>query len=175
MSASPEEATAVTIPTEKTFSVARATNADFLDLAACDRAVWASYPNGQNIPDGEHTWSLWCRGALTIIARSTDAEGSCIGGAVAFPNVGGPLVLHKVFVAEASRGGGVGTALCQAVCKELDRLSAVCFLTVNPLNERAIATYTKFGFGGDSGSSEFVKGYYRENEDRLVLTRRPRQ
>lgn len=152
-------------------TLALGTPSDFLELAALDRAVWATYPNGENIPDGEHTWGLWCRTALTVIARS--ADGQCIGGAVAFPTLGenAPLSLHKLFVAASERGSGVGTAVLDLVCAELDRTHSACFLTVNPANERAVACYTKLGFGVAAGAKEFVKGYYRESEDRFVLTR----
>ena len=160
------------------YSVALGTQADFLDLAALDRAIWHSYPNGENIPDGEHTWGLWCRTALSAIARN--AQGMCIGGAVAFPTLGAlsgqqRLVLHKVFVADGERGRGVGTALTEAICDQVDKLQAECFITVNPENKRAVACYTRMGFGSvGGGSTELVKGYYRETEDRLVLSRVPR-
>ena len=57
--------------------------------------------------------------------------------------------------------------LFDRVLNELDQLQVPVWLTVSPENEAAIALYEKWGFTDRT----FVKGYYRENEDRYLLTR----
>ena len=51
----------------------------------------------------------------------------------------------------------------------LDGADATVLLTVNPENARALALYRKLGFVVRAD----VKGYYRPEEDRLVLERIP--
>lgn len=63
---------------------------------------------------------------------------------------------------------GVASKLFDALMKEIDEKGLDVFLTVDPINERAIRIYEKMGFT----EKQYVKGFYRENEDRLVLTRR---
>ena len=144
--------------------IAPAQAADFLAVAALDRVAWRSSRHADFIPDGEHAWRAWCEHALTFVAR---AGGEVIGAIVAFACLDGRFFLHKVLVAEAHRGRGIGTALFEAIIREIDRRGAEVFLTVDPGNERALKLYDKFGFT----QREFVRGYYREREDRFVLTR----
>ena len=77
--------------------------------------------------------------------------------------------MHKVFVSSSCRGAGIGSALFAMLLKEIDKEGAEAFLTVDPENAAAIALYTKWGFT----DKKYVSGYYRAEEDRLVLTRRP--
>ena len=65
------------------------------------------------------------------------------------------------------RGQGLGSLLIENLLGIIDRECASCFLTVSPENSNALKLYRKWGFT----SEEFVAGYYRENEDRLVLIR----
>ena len=63
---------------------------------------------------------------------------------------------------------GIGTKLFELLLKEIDKIGLDCFLTVDPVNENAIQLYEKWGFT----EREFVKGYYRPNEDRFILNRK---
>ena len=74
-------------------------------------------------------------------------------------------------MAEEHRGKGIGTKLIDAVLSELDEVGGDCFLTVNPSNDAALRLYESWGFT----EREFVAGFYRDNEDRFVLTRRARR
>ena len=139
---------------------------DFLAVAALDRVAWQSSPDSEFIPDGEHVWRIWCEHALTYVARA-GTDGVLLGVVVAFPCVDGPYCLHKVMVTEAARGQGVGSRLFAALFEALDQRQAACFLTVFPGNAAAIKLYRNWGFTEEV----FVPGYYRETEDRLVLTR----
>ena len=138
---------------------------DFLAIARLDREAWAQNRNSEYIPDGEHVWRLWTEHALVFCAW----EGEVLVGAVlAFPTLtDGLFCVHKVFVDHAFRGRGIGSDLFAAVLEACDELGVACFLTVDPVNEGAIALYEKWGFT----DRQFVKGYYRPEEDRLVLTR----
>ncbi|GEM_PF-180943 len=140
--------------------------ADFLDLAALDRGAWRETPHGEYIPDGEHAWRLWCEHAIVLCAED---EGRVVGGAVAFACRDGCWCVHKVFVDPAARGRGVGGRLLQAVLDALDARGAAAFLTVDPHNERALRLYERHGFA----DKRLVRGFYREAEDRYVLTRPP--
>ena len=65
------------------------------------------------------------------------------------------------------RAQGIGSQLFDQLLEEIDKKKVPVFLTVSPNNEAAIALYEKWGFT----ERKFVKGYYRESEDRYVLTR----
>jgi len=149
--------------------IERANPCDFLKIARLDREAWAQNRNSEYIPDGEHVWRLWTEHALVYCAW----DGETLAGAVlAFPTMTeGLYCLHKVFVDHTYRGKGLGSDLFDAVLKACDEIEVACFLTVDPINEGAIRLYEKWGFV----DREFVKGYYRPEEDRLVLTRQSRK
>ena len=114
--------------------------------------------------DGEHSWRIWVEHALVFVVRSGP---SLIGAILAFPCSNGEYCLHKVFIEPAWRGRGIGSRLFTALLAELDNRKTVCFLTVDPTNQPAITLYEKYGFT----ERQFVKGFYRETEDRYVLRR----
>jgi len=145
--------------------VQRATPHDFLPIAALDRTAWLASANSEFIPDGEHAWRIWCQHAHVVLGRSE--SGSVVGAALAFRCVDGSYCLHKVMVDPACRGQGLGSLLVENLLDMIDRERASCFLTVSPENSNALRLYRKWGFSRE----EFVAGYYREKEDRLVLTR----
>lgn len=164
----PEASPAVIIRvprTKQTMRVQRTKSSDFLPIAALDRVAWRHNAHSEFVPDGEHVWRIWCEHALTFAAWS-DA-GELVGGIVAFPCLDGTYCLHKVIVAESQRGQGVGAKLFEALFAELDTKGVDCFLTVDPANENARKLYRKWGFTRE----KFVAGFYREQEDRFVLTR----
>lgn len=146
-------------------NVRRATARDFLAIAALDRVAWGQLGHADFIPDGEHAWRIWCEHAQVFCAE--DADGAVRGAILAFACEDGRYCLHKVFVDEHLRGHGVGTRLFAALLEQLDDIGAACFLTVDPANAAALALYAKWGFS----EKTFVKGYYRDAEDRFVLTR----
>lgn len=140
---------------------------DFLDVAKLDRESWKLNRNAEFIPDGEHVWRIWVEYALVYVAKEGDVV---IGAILAFACSSGKWCVHKVFVDKNKRDLGVGTRLFEVLLKEIDKIGADCFLTVDPVNDRAIKLYEKWGFT----DREFVCGYYRSNEDRYVLTRVPK-
>ena len=150
-------------------SIRPAKTSDFLDIARLDREAWSENRNSEYIPDGEHAWRLWMEHALVYCAW----DGTRLTGAVlAFPTTThGLYCLHKVFVDRDYRGKGLGSQLFEAVLKACDEQNLACFLTVDPVNEGAIGLYQKWGFK----DRKFVKGYYRPEEDRLVLARHCRK
>ncbi len=150
-----------------TVTILPATKADAAEIAALDREAWLGLRHAESIPDGLHAWGIWCKHALTFIARSE--SGRLLGVVLAFPCSEATYCLHKVMVAEGERGQGIGSRLFSRLVEELDRKEAPCFLTVSPENRRAIELYRKWGFDQE----ELVAGYFRKEEDRLVLTRLP--
>ena len=146
-----------------TFEKAR--TADFLSIAEIDRNAWKHSRNGEFIPDGEHVWRLWVEHALVFVARQAE---EVTGAVIAFPCISGAFCAHKVFVNEASRHSGIGTRLCEVLLDEVDKMQVDCFSTVDPVNEALINLYTSLGFT----EKQFIKGFYRSDEDRYVLTRR---
>jgi ribosomal protein S18 acetylase RimI-like enzyme len=137
---------------------------DFLKIAQLDRTAWAQNLNSEYIPDGEHVWRIWIEHALVFCAKESDGV---LGVALAFPTLEGSFCVHKVFVDKAYRGKGIAGRLFEALFLELDTMDAGCFLTVDPANENAIRLYEKWGFT----NCQHIPGYYREDEDRLVLER----
>ena len=146
--------------------IRRAVARDFLAIAALDREAWKESPNSEFIPDGEHIWRLWMDHAIAFCA---EVDAQIKGAVVAFPCANGRYCLHKVFVERQFRGQGMGSELFDVLLEEIDGQNKDVFLTVDPGNEAAIALYEKWGFK----DRELIKGYYREVEDRYVLSRAP--
>lgn len=147
----------------------RATAADFLALAALDRVAWQANRHADFIPDGEHAWRMWCEHALVWVAEH-GPEATIVGGLLAFPTTQpGVYCFHKVFTAAEVRGQGVGSALLQTLTQTADQRGLTLFLTVDPVNTTAYRLYQQAGFTQEI----LVPGFYRPEEDRLVLTRYP--
>ena len=143
----------------------RAQPQDFLGIAELDRHAWSDSPYAGSIPDGEHVWRVWVAGAYVYVARD---GAQVVGAVVAFPTRQGVLFVHKVMVENRYRGCGIGTRLFDLLLEEIDTsVRASCFLTVAPSNEAAVQRYERIGFT----ERQFVSGYYREDEDRYVMTR----
>ena len=148
--------------------IRQALKTDFLEIAALDRVAWGQNRNSAFIPDGEHAWRLWVEHALVYCCVDND---TIIGAVLSFPCLDGQFCLHKVMVDHEHRGRGIGSRLFEEMMSVIDIKRVPVFLTVDPVNKPAIALYEKWGFS----DQEYVKGYYRADEDRLVLTRRTRQ
>lgn len=145
--------------------ITRAKTDDFLAIAALDRISWPSAENKQPvfIPDGEHTWRLWCEYAVVFCAKKDE---KVIGAVLAFPTNDPALyALHKIFVADEYRGKSIGTQLLKRMVEELSNRNLRSFLTVNPNNDAALKLYKSLGFSVEKS----IKGYYRSYEDRLIL------
>ncbi len=143
-------------------TIRRAGPADFLAVARLDREAWTESRHATFIPDGEHAWRLWVEHAIVV-----EVDGEVVGAALAFPTQLDTYCLHKIFVERSRRGQGLGGDLMAATLKEVEALGVACFLTVDPVNEAAITLYENWGFT----ERTFVEGYYRPEEDRLVLTK----
>jgi [ribosomal protein S18]-alanine N-acetyltransferase len=141
---------------------------DFLAIAALDRLAWRNNRGAAFIPDGEHVWRVWCEQALVFVACR---DASVVGAILAFPTTHGAFWLHKVMVAEHQRGHGIGSRLFRVLLRRIDRTHAAVRLTVDPVNTVALALYAKWGFSRRT----VVRGYYRPEEDRYVLTRPARR
>ena len=143
----------------------RANTEDFLGIAALDRHAWSDSRHSERIPDGEHVWRVWVAGAYVFVARD-GAE--VVGAIVAFPTRQGTLFVHKVMVERRYRECGIGSRLFALLLDEIDaNVHASCFLTVDPRNQAAVKRYGSIGFT----ERQYVTGYYRDDEDRYVLTR----
>ena len=144
---------------------AKARDDDFLGIAALDRHAWRDGRHPDRIHDGEHVWRVWVAGAYVHVARDGDRV---VGAIVAFPTRQGTLFVHKVMVDKQYRGRGIGGRLFDLLLADIDaNVHAACFLTVDPANAAAVRRYERIGFT----SRELVVGYYRDDEDRYVLTR----
>jgi len=137
---------------------------DFLEIASLDREAWGNNNHSTFIPDGEHVWRIWAEHAIVLCAtQNNDLRGVIL----AFPSIDGSYCVHKVFVKKEYREQGIGSKLFNALLEEIDKLKVTTFLTVDPDNQTAIALYKKWGYN----KSTFVKGFYRPEEDRFVLSR----
>ena len=147
-------------------SIEPAVPADFFHIAALDRSSWVQ-TGLPYIADGEHIWRGWCEYATVLGARHAEAQplsesGDVAGALVMFPTLTDELFLHKIMVHPDARGGGIGSELMRAA---LRRASAAVLLTVDPDNNAAVKLYRNFGFD----VRERIDGYYREQEDRLLM------
>ena len=144
-----------------------ATARDFLPIAALDRLAWNE---DSFIPDGEHTWRIWCEYASVFVVRPPSGDSpnpSDIAAALAMlPTRTGHLFLHKIMVHPAHRGQGMGSALMKAA---LAQAQAPVLLTVDPENHAAVELYRKYGFT----VREHVHGYYRPDEHRYLMIHNP--
>lgn len=147
--------------------IRRARHGDFLAIAQLDRRAWTNNRNNQFIADGEHVWRIWVEHALTFCAIQ---EGQIVGAIIAFACESGQYCVHKVFVDNRLRGRGVGGQLFKELLVALDKLRVSSFLTVDPVNTAALSLYDKWGYC----QKKLIKGYYREQEDRYILTRAAR-
>ncbi len=146
-------------------SFGRAEGRAFLGIADLDRRAWSDSRHAESIPDGEHVWRVWVAGAYVYVAR--DGE-QIVGAIVAFPTRQETLFVHKVMVEQRYRGRGIGTRLFDLLLEEIDEsVHASCLLTVDPANKAAVQRYERIGFT----EREYVAGYYRDDEDRYVMTR----
>ncbi|WP_019960934.1 GNAT family N-acetyltransferase [Woodsholea maritima] len=149
--------------------VTRAERSDFLEIAALDRTGWAKNRNADYVADGEHVWRHWVDYALTFVARAPG--GALLGFVITFPTIKPRYYyLHKLLLAEGCRGKGVGGALLEPVCMLFDKKAITVELTTDTNNMPMHNLIARFGFHED----RLEKGYYRENEDRLVFIRKPK-
>jgi ribosomal protein S18 acetylase RimI-like enzyme len=150
----------MTIKTKRV-TISKARKNQFLEIAQLDRRSWGK--DSTFIPDGEHTWRIWCEYSTVLVAR---CDGKIVGAALLIRGNHHDDVLHKIFVTSSMRGRGIGSRLMKAILKSALR---PVILTVNPANTGAIAVYEKFDFR----RKRLVKGFYREWEDRYVMVWQP--
>ena len=143
----------------------KAQNSDFLQIAELDRSSWDAHWMSQYVPDGEHVWRLWVEYALVYCCFDDE---KIVGVALAFPTVNNIFAVHKIFVNNDYRNKGIGTLLFNKIIKEMDKSEKGSFLTVSPENSAAIKLYENMGYVAD----RLVEGYYREEEDRVIMIRR---
>jgi ribosomal protein S18 acetylase RimI-like enzyme len=143
----------------------QATHADFVGIAELDSTAWRDSAHPDRVPDGEHVWRVWVDDAVVFVARSGD---EVIGAIVAFPTLAGPLFMHKVMVDERFRRRGIGSRLFQLLLEHIDAtLGVACWLTVDTSREAEVRRYERLGFT----EKRLARGYYRDDEDRYVMTR----
>ena len=71
-------------------------------------------------------------------------------------------------VDERYRRRGIGTRLFALLLEHVDAtVGAACYLTVDPSREAEVRRYERLGFI----EKRLVVGFYREDEDRYVMTR----
>lgn len=146
-------------------TVVQATPKDFAGIAELDGRAWAESAHPDRVPDGEHVWRIWVDDAFVYVARDGPRV---VGAIVALPSRHGTLFVHKVMVDAAHRRRGIGTRLFELLLEHVDAtVHAACYLTVDPSREAEVRRYERLGFT----EKRFVAGFYRQDEDRYVMTR----
>jgi len=152
--------------------IRQATKKDFLSIAALDREVWKQNEYSEFASDGEHTWRLWTDYALVFCALTDWDDRSfkqkIVGAVIAFPTVKDIYCIPKIFISSRYRGQGVGNNLLSVLLDKTDEIKTDVFLTVDPILTSAISLYKKYGFT----VLTYKEGYYRPEEDRLIMLRR---
>jgi GNAT superfamily N-acetyltransferase len=144
---------------------AQAMPVDFVGIAELDGRAWAESAHPDRVPDGEHVWRIWVDDAFVFVARD---GARVVGAIVALPSRHGALLVHKVMVDAAYRRRGIGTRLFELLLEHVDAtIRAACYLTVDPSREAEVRRYERLGFT----EKRFVAGFYRNDEDRYVMTR----
>jgi len=151
--------------TSEDVTVGPATHADFVGIAGLDARAWRESAHPERVPDGEHVWRVWVDDAVVLVARHGD---EVVGAIVAFPTLAGALFMHKVMVDERFRRQGIGSRLFELLLAHVDAtLGVACWLTVDTSREAEVRRYERLGFT----EKQLVRGYYRDDEDRYVMTR----
>ncbi len=146
-----------------------ATHGDYVGIAELDRNAWRESAHPERVPDGEHVWRIWVDDAFVFVAREGERV---VGAIVALPSRHGTLFVHKVMVEEPYRRRGIGSRLFELLLEHVDAtVGAACYLTVDPSREAEVTRYERLGFT----DKRFVSGFYREDEDRFVMTRPARR
>lgn len=139
---------------------------DFLEIAELDRVSWRHNRNSEFIPDGEHVWRHWVEHAYVCVAKQNK---KIVGVALSFPSTTPNIhFVHKIFIAEECRGTGVGKKLMNKICNKYDENHIAAQLTTDTNNKAMQCLAEKMGFS----EKELIKGYYRDNENRWVYTRK---
>lgn len=146
-------------------SFGKAKPEDFVGIAGLDSRAWSDSPHAERIPDGEHVWRVWVDDAFVFVARDSE---EIVGAIVAFPTRHGTLFVHKVMVDARYRRRGIGMRLFELLLAHVDAtVRAACYLTVGTTRPAEVRRYERLGFT----EKRLVTGFYREDEDRYVLTR----
>ena len=145
--------------------IRKAIISDFLEISELDRQAWRDNRNSDFIPDGEHVWRLWVEYSTVFVAKYNK---KIVGTVLLFKaNNCSLYLLHKIFIDKNYRDKKIGNMFFQSIVDFLDNEKADCLLTTDPVNSRMIHLCAKYGFN----NKELVKGYYRPDEDRLVIRR----
>jgi len=119
---------------------------------------------GDRIVDGEHAWKVWINYCDVMKAVADD---KIVGAALGFPIKDNRVIVHQVFVHPEYANRGVGTRLLAELLKQ--NPDKEHFLTTGTENDAAKRVYEKCGFE----QKEFIKGYYRPEEDRYIYVKKP--
>ncbi|MEN4045134.1 GNAT family N-acetyltransferase [Sulfurimonas sp. NWX367] len=139
---------------------------DFLKISKLDREAWGENAHADFVPDGEHVWRLWVEYAIVYCAEE---KKNIIGVILAFPTKNiSEYFLHKIFIDYQFRQQEIGKKLFHQLCNELDKKKFNCSLTTAPNNEAMKKLCKTFNFN----EINFIKSYYRKEEDRLFYTRK---
>lgn len=140
---------------------------DFLKIAELDRTAWGKNRHSDFIPDGEHIWRIWCEYAFVEVAYDGDV---LVGVGVSIPTKDSKLYFHhKLFIREDYRGQGIGLQLTANRIRRANEVGAATLFTTDSNNEVMQHVGEKLGYE----KVEFVKGYYRPEEDRYLMKREP--
>ncbi len=134
-------------------------------IAALDRVAWKRNRKSGYIPDGEHVWRVWIDNAHVIVIEDAD---SIVGCALAFTCLDDSLCLHKIFVEENAQGKGFGKKLLSEMLRIARGESRDIWLTVDPVNNRAINLYKSMGLEVKT----YDDHYYGDEEPRYIMIKK---
>ena len=148
--------------------IRKANISDFLNISELDRQAWKDNRNSDFIPDGEHVWRLWVEYSTVFVAEYNK---KIVGVVLLFKaNECSLYLFHKIFIDKNYRDKKIGNIFFESIINFLDNEKADCLLTTDTINSRMIHLCSKYGFN----EKQLVKGYYRQDEDRLVIRRNHR-
>ena len=119
---------------------------------------------------GTKTWELLLRTTSVLTAW---ASNTLTGVVVVLPRKTHGFFVYKVFVSEAFRGSGVGSALMETLARSLDQRQAPAELWVDTRNAAAVRLYQHVGFSIDAQAKTNGVGFH--NPNRVLMTRDPRE
>ncbi|MHB1664948.1 MAG: GNAT family N-acetyltransferase [bacterium] len=148
--------------------IRKANISDFLNISELDRQAWKDNRNSDFIPDGEHVWRLWVEYSTVFVAEYNK---KIVGVVLLFKaNECSLYLFHKIFIDKNYRDKKLGNMFFKNIVNFLDCEKADCLLTTDPINSRMIHLCAKYGFN----DKQLIKGYYRQDENRMVIRRNQR-
>jgi len=137
--------------------ILKAKKDDFIEIRKLDKLIFKD-----KTADGENIWKIWIEYCKVIKAVHNK---KIVSVGLLIPTFKKQLVLHKIFVHPRFQDQKIGEKIMMGLLKNENR---PVYLTVRPINKKAINLYNRFGFK----ILKEIKNYYGKGEDRYLMIKK---